>query len=224
MRKRRLRRRTPGSVVKGRCQTLRRSARRVNGATGPALPPVTNTSRPSWISFDTHHLRWCHCGHLGSVAEQLGKVAEPEHLAGPGVVAQLQFEVGERALRLRPGDAAAEGPSSKLPPSPAVECGDQTDGGKAKEAGTHGNRSNIAPRRVRNGWTNLGSGIRPVAVVGMCATGMVEGQRQPRWNGASGHRGFRLVMGRRPSTGRSLARRSLASGSSRSLRYGADTD
>ena len=142
------------------------------------------------VRFDAHHLRWCHCGHLGSVAKQLGKVAEPERLAGPGVVAQLQFEVSERALRLRPGDAAAEGPSSKLPPSPAVECGDETDGGKAKEAGTHGNRSNIATRRVRSGWTNLGTGIRPVTVVGGCATGMVEGQRWSGRNSCPGSRGF----------------------------------
>ena len=123
--------------------------------------------------FDTHHLRWCHCGHLGSVAEQLGKVAEPERLAGPGVVAQLQFEISERALRLRPGDAAAEGPAAELPTSPAVECGDQTDGGKAKEAGTHGQRSNVAPRRVRNGWTNLGTGVRPLA----------RGWQVRHWNG-----------------------------------------
>jgi len=111
------------------------------------------------------------------VAKQLGKVAEPERLASTGVVAQLQLEVSERALRLRPGDAATEGPPSELPTSSAVECSDQTDGGKTEEAGTHGNRSNIAPRRVRNGWMNLGAGVQLLVVFGVCASGMMEGQR-----------------------------------------------
>ena len=142
--------------MKGRCQTSGRSGRRVER--GQRFGAVAGHQHIEAIvdQFDAHHLRWCHTGHVGGVAEQLGQVADPEHLAGPGVVAQLQLEIGERALRLRPGDAAAEGPSSDLPASPAVQCGDQTDGGEPEEAGAHGDRSDVASGRMRSGWTHLG--------------------------------------------------------------------
>jgi hypothetical protein len=45
--------------------------------------------QPIVDDFDAHHLRWCHTGNVGGVAEQLGQVADPEHVACPGVVAQL---------------------------------------------------------------------------------------------------------------------------------------
>ena len=120
---------------------------------GQRLGTVTGHQyiEPMVDQLDPHHVRWCHTGDVGGVAEQLGQVADPEHVAGSGVVAQLQLEVGERTLRFWPGNATAEGPPPDLSAPPAVQRGDQTDGGEAEEARAHGDRSDVASGRMRSG-------------------------------------------------------------------------
>ena len=148
---------------------------------------------PMVDELDAHHVRWCHTGDVGGVAEQLGQVADPEHVAGPGVVAQLQLEIGERALRFRPGDAAAEGPPPDLPAPPAVQRGDKTDGGEAEEARAHGEsvrcRFRAGAEQVDASWRRRSTGQRGSE----CVSRMVEGQRRPGWSGAGGLRGIRVA-------------------------------
>ena len=51
-------------------------------------------------------------GAVGGVGEQVAETGEPEQAVGPGVVAELELEVGERAVRGGEGDAPAGGSRS----------------------------------------------------------------------------------------------------------------
>jgi len=89
------------------------------------------------------------------MGEDLGQVVDPEHLTGSGVVAELQLEIGERALRLRPGDVAAEGTASDLSTPPRVKGVAETDGSEAERAWADGNQSDVVTVRCRCGRTGL---------------------------------------------------------------------
>ena len=105
--------------------------------------------------LDGHHLRCCHTSYVCGVGKHLGQVVEPEHLAGPGEVAELQLEIGERAPRFRPGDVPAEGAPPDLSTPPTVQGGDQTDGSEPEEACADGDRSDVVSVSSRSGWPGL---------------------------------------------------------------------
>ena len=82
-------------------------------------------------------------GPVGGVGEEVTEASEPEQAVGSGVVAELELEVGERAVRCGEGDASAGGAPHALAAPPAVEGADQSDGGQAEDAGADGEGADV---------------------------------------------------------------------------------
>jgi hypothetical protein len=82
-------------------------------------------------------------------------VVEPEHLACPGEVAELQLEIGERTPRFWSGDVPAEGAPPDLSTPPTVQGGDQPDCSQPEEACTDGDGSYVVSMSSRSGWPGL---------------------------------------------------------------------
>ena len=82
-------------------------------------------------------------GAVGGVGEEVTEAGEPEQAVGSGVVAELELEVGERAVRCGEGDAPAGGAPHALAAPPAVEGADQSDGGQAEDAGADGEGADV---------------------------------------------------------------------------------
>jgi hypothetical protein len=77
------------------------------------------------------------------VGEEVTEAGEPEQAVGSGVAAELELEVGERAVRCGEGDAPAGGAPHALAAPPAVEGPDQSDGGQAEDAGADGQGADV---------------------------------------------------------------------------------
>jgi len=82
-------------------------------------------------------------GQVGGVGEEVTETGEPEQAVGSGVVAKLELEVGERAVRCGEEDAPAGGAPHALAAPPAVEGTDQSDGCQAEDAGAEGNGADV---------------------------------------------------------------------------------
>jgi hypothetical protein len=89
------------------------------------------------------------------LGKYLGQVVEPEHLASPGEVAELQLEISERAPRFRPGDVPAEGAPPDLSTPSTVQGGHQADSSEPEEACADGDRSDVVSVSSRSGWPGL---------------------------------------------------------------------
>ena len=100
---------------------------------------------------DAEHLGPRCAGAVGGVGEEVTEAGEPEQAVGSGVVAELELEVGERAVRCGQGDAPAGGAPAALAPPPAVEGADEADGGQAEDAGADG-QGRRCRRRARSRW------------------------------------------------------------------------
>ena len=93
--------------------------------------------------FDAEHRGPRCAGTVGGVGEKVAEAGEPEQAVGSGVVAELELEVGERAVRCGEGDAPAGGAPHALAAPPAVEGPDQSDGGQAEDAGADGEGADV---------------------------------------------------------------------------------
>ena len=100
------------------------------------------------LDLDAEHRRPRYAGAVGGVGEEVTETGEPEQAVGPGVLAECQLEVGQRAVRCGEGDTPARGARHALAPAPAIEGADESDGGQAEDARPDGQGPDVVGTRA----------------------------------------------------------------------------
>jgi hypothetical protein len=77
---------------------------------------------------DTENVGPSRAGPVGGKGEEVSEAGEPEQAVGPGVLAELELEVGQWAVLCGQGDTSSRGASDGLASPSAVEGADQSDG------------------------------------------------------------------------------------------------
>jgi len=89
-------------------------------------------------NVDAEYLGPRYAGPVGGVGQDVTEAGEPEQAVGSGVMAELELEVGQWAVRRRKGDTSTRGAAGALAPPTAIEGTDQSEGSEAEDAGADG--------------------------------------------------------------------------------------
>jgi len=109
---------------------------------------------------DAEDLQPGHTGTVRAAGEEIGEAGETEQGIGPGVMAEVELEVPERAVPCGEGDAPTGGSPAALAAPSTVEGTHEADGTEAEDPGTDGERGDVVALAGRNGGALLPRRVR----------------------------------------------------------------